>query len=186
MPCSVRSPNLKAAKAKPCEREARSRTLPDARPRRGRSMPQTSTSLGRSVRALPLPSLQSSSIPTSAEESHQLNSGASSATILNEVVAVRVRRAFLNLHCLFASKAAQEINQRAFVIVQRKAFNHFLQPYLNKKRDRATSPSVRSRSGGQRLNFVQKVTSSRLQGFPSPEWHVPNRHRLPPCRSPAY
>jgi hypothetical protein len=47
------------------------------------------------------------------------------ATILNDVVAFTVGDAFLNLHCLFAFKAAQQINQRAFIVVQMKSFRHF-------------------------------------------------------------
>jgi hypothetical protein len=68
----------------------------------------------------------SSSIPTSAEESHPLNSAAPSATVLNDVVAFRVGHAFLNVHCLLAFKAAQEIDQRAFIIVQMKVLQSLL------------------------------------------------------------
>jgi hypothetical protein len=59
----------------------------------------------------------SSIIATFAEQSHQLNSGAPSATILNDVVAIRVWHAFLNLHCFFAYDTGQEINERAFIVV---------------------------------------------------------------------
>jgi hypothetical protein len=44
---------------------------------------------------------------------------------LNDVVAFTVRNAFLNLHCLATSKAAQEINQRAFIVVQSKSVCHY-------------------------------------------------------------
>jgi hypothetical protein len=57
-------------------------------------------------------------IATSAEESHPLNSFAPLATILNDVFAFSVGGAFLKLHCLFAYNAAQEIYQRAFIVVQ--------------------------------------------------------------------
>jgi hypothetical protein len=56
--------------------------------------------------------------PTAAKEAHALNSGAPLATILNDVVAFTVGHAFFDLHCLFAYKAAQQINQRAFIVVQ--------------------------------------------------------------------
>jgi hypothetical protein len=66
--------------------------------------------------------------PTSAEKPHPLNSGALLAAILDNVVAITVGRAFLDLHCLFAKKATQEINQRAFIIVQMKSFSHACRP----------------------------------------------------------
>jgi hypothetical protein len=56
--------------------------------------------------------------PTSAEQPYSLDSVAPLATILNDVVALRIWRAFLNSHRLFAYKAAQKINQRAFIVVQ--------------------------------------------------------------------
>jgi hypothetical protein len=46
------------------------------------------------------------------------------ATILNDVVTLRIGRAFLNSHCLFANKAAQKINQRAFIVVQMMSFDN--------------------------------------------------------------
>jgi hypothetical protein len=67
-------------------------------------------------------------LTAAAEESHQLNSGASLATILNDVVAIGVGHAFLNLHCFFANKATQQIDQRAFIVVQTGFFrrpSHF-------------------------------------------------------------
>jgi hypothetical protein len=67
-------------------------------------------------------------LSTSAEKSDPFNSGAPSATILNDVVAFTVGHAFLDLHCLFAKKAAQQINQRAFIIVQMKSFSHSCRP----------------------------------------------------------
>jgi hypothetical protein len=67
--------------------------------------------------------------PTSAEESHQLNSVAPLATILDDVAAFGVGGAFLNLHRLFANKAAQEINQWAFIVVQMKSFSPLFQSY---------------------------------------------------------
>jgi hypothetical protein len=42
-----------------------------------------------------------------------------------DVVAPAVRGAFLNLHRVFANKAAQEINQRTFIVVQMKSFSPF-------------------------------------------------------------
>jgi hypothetical protein len=84
-------------------------------------------------------------LTTAAEESHQLNSGASLATILNDVVAIGVGRAFLNLHCLFANKATQKIDQRTFIVVQTGFFrrpSHF-QP--------SPSPSDYARPAGGRL-----------------------------------
>jgi hypothetical protein len=56
------------------------------------------------------------SASASAKKSHPLNSGASLTTILDDVVAFTVGHALLNLHYLFANKAAQQINQRAFII----------------------------------------------------------------------
>jgi hypothetical protein len=50
---------------------------------------------------------------------------------LDNVVAITVGRAFLDLHRLSAKKAAQETNQRAFIIVQMKSFSHARQPYPN-------------------------------------------------------
>jgi hypothetical protein len=57
-------------------------------------------------------------IATSADESHQLNSVAPLATILNDVFTFSVGGAFLKLHCLFAYDAVQETYQRAFIVVQ--------------------------------------------------------------------
>jgi hypothetical protein len=57
-------------------------------------------------------------IATSAEESHQLNSVAPLATILNDVFTFSVGGAFLKRHCLFAYNAVQETYQRAFIVVQ--------------------------------------------------------------------
>jgi hypothetical protein len=68
------------------------------------------------------PSPSAGSIPTSAEESHQLYSVTAFATILNDVVAARSGRAFLDLHCFFAYKAAQEIDQRPFIVVRMMPF----------------------------------------------------------------
>jgi hypothetical protein len=62
--------------------------------------------------------LQPRRIATSADESHQLNSAAPLATILNDVFTFSVGGAFLKLHCLFAYNAAQETYQRAFIVVQ--------------------------------------------------------------------
>jgi hypothetical protein len=53
-----------------------------------------------------------------AEESYQLNSGALLATILNHIAGFRVGHAFLDLHCLIANKAAQQVDQRAFIVIQ--------------------------------------------------------------------
>jgi hypothetical protein len=63
-------------------------------------------------------------LTAAAEESHPLNSGASLAAILNHIAAFRVGHAFLNLHCLFANKAAQQIDQRAFIVIQMRFFRH--------------------------------------------------------------
>ena len=57
-------------------------------------------------------------LTAAAEEPHQLNSGASLATILNDIAAFRVGHAFFNLHRLFANKAAQQIDQQAFIVIQ--------------------------------------------------------------------
>jgi hypothetical protein len=67
-------------------------------------------------------------LTAAAEEPHQLNSGASLATILNDIAAFRVGHAFLNLHRLFANKAAQQIDQRAFIVIQIRIFRHPSQP----------------------------------------------------------
>jgi hypothetical protein len=64
------------------------------------------------------------SIPTSAKQSHRLNSAAARATILDDVVAFPVGGASLNFHCLFANKAAQQINQGAFIVIQMRFFRH--------------------------------------------------------------
>jgi hypothetical protein len=63
-------------------------------------------------------------LTAAAEESHQLNSGASLATILNHIAAFRVGHAFLDLHCLIANKAAQQVDQRAFIVIQTRFFMH--------------------------------------------------------------
>jgi hypothetical protein len=82
-------------------------------------------------------------LTAAAEESHQLNSGAPLATILNDVVAFRVGRALLNLHCLFANKAAQQIDQGAFIVIQMGFFGHpsHFQPFIS------PSPSARQHNG---------------------------------------
>ena len=67
---------------------------------------------------LPSPSPSARRIATSADESHQLNSVAPLATILNDVFTFSVGGAFLKLHCLFAYNAAQETYQRAFIVVR--------------------------------------------------------------------
>jgi hypothetical protein len=67
---------------------------------------------------LPSPSPSARRIATSADESHQLNSAAPLATILNDVFTFSVGGAFLKLHCLFAYNAAQETCQRAFIVVR--------------------------------------------------------------------
>jgi hypothetical protein len=67
-------------------------------------------------------------VPTSAEKSHPFNSGAPLATILNDVVAFLIGLALLNLHRLLAYKAAQQINQRAFIFVRLRSFRHLFQP----------------------------------------------------------
>jgi hypothetical protein len=54
-------------------------------------------------------------IATSADESHQLNSAAPLATILNDVFTFSVGGTFLKLHCLFAYNATQE---RALIVVR--------------------------------------------------------------------
>jgi hypothetical protein len=46
------------------------------------------------------------------------------ATVLNDIVTLRIGRAFLNPHWLFAYKAAQKINQRIFIVVQMMSFNN--------------------------------------------------------------
>jgi hypothetical protein len=56
-------------------------------------------------------------MPASAEESYQLNSGALWATVLNDVVAVRIRYTFFNVHRLPAHKTGQEIDQWACVVI---------------------------------------------------------------------
>jgi hypothetical protein len=56
--------------------------------------------------------------PASAEKPHAFDPAASRAAILNDVLALRIRRAFLNSHRLFACKAAQQIDQWALVVVQ--------------------------------------------------------------------
>jgi hypothetical protein len=63
-------------------------------------------------------------LTTAAEESHQLNSGASLATILNDIAAFRVGHALLKPHCLVANKATQQIDQRALIVVQTGFFRH--------------------------------------------------------------
>jgi hypothetical protein len=63
-------------------------------------------------------------LTTAAEESHPLNSGAPLATILNDIVTFTIGLAFLNLHCLFANKATQQIDQRALIVVQTGFFRH--------------------------------------------------------------
>jgi hypothetical protein len=45
---------------------------------------------------------------------------------------LRVGSALLNLHCLVADKTAQQINQRASIIVQMKSFSHLRHPCPNK------------------------------------------------------
>jgi hypothetical protein len=72
-------------------------------------------------------------LTTAAEESHQLYSGASLATILNNVTAFRVGLAFLKPHRLFAYKAAQQINQWAFIVIQMRFFRHpsHFQPFIS-------------------------------------------------------
>jgi hypothetical protein len=74
---------------------------------------------GRGPVISPSPSRRCNS--TSAAKPHQLNSVAPLAKILNDVI--RVWRASLNLHWLFAHEAAQEINQWAFIVVQIKSFS---------------------------------------------------------------
>jgi hypothetical protein len=64
-------------------------------------------------------------ISTSAEKSDPFNSGAPLATILDDVVAFAVGHAFFYLHCLAAYKAAQQLNQWAFIIVQMRPVSHF-------------------------------------------------------------
>jgi hypothetical protein len=47
---------------------------------------------------------------------------------LDDVVSFKVGHALLNLHCLFANKAAQQIDQRAFIDIQMRFFrrlSHF-------------------------------------------------------------
>jgi hypothetical protein len=56
--------------------------------------------------------------PGLAEKSHPLNSAAQVTTILNDVPSFSVGDAFLELHCLLAYNAANEIDQRAFIVVQ--------------------------------------------------------------------
>jgi hypothetical protein len=63
-------------------------------------------------------------LPAAAEQSHQIDSGALLAPILNDVAAFRVGRAFLNLHCLFAHNATQQIYQRAFIVIQMRIVWH--------------------------------------------------------------
>jgi hypothetical protein len=57
-------------------------------------------------------------IATSAEKSHPLSSVAQVATVLNDIVTFSVGGTFLELHCLLTHYAANEIDQRAFVVVQ--------------------------------------------------------------------
>jgi hypothetical protein len=102
-------------------------------------------------------------LTTAAEESQQLASTAALATILNHIAAFRVGDAFLNLHCLFANNAAQQIDQRAFIVIQMRIFrnpSHF-QPFISpspsarlmtakaptKRPVSATSPTRRMRLG---------------------------------------
>jgi hypothetical protein len=73
------------------------------------------------------PSLSAHGISTSAEEPYPLNSAAPLATILDDVAAFGVGGAFLNLHRLFANETAQELYQRAFIVVQMISPRHFVQ-----------------------------------------------------------
>jgi hypothetical protein len=64
------------------------------------------------------PSPTASRISTSAEQSQPFNPVAQIATILNDIHAISVGSAFLELHCLCTYNAANEIDQRAFIVVQ--------------------------------------------------------------------
>lgn len=72
---------------------------------------------------------------------HLLDIAAPLATILNNIVALRVGRDLLDLHCLFAFEAAQKRNQRAFVIIQMINW-HPSWPFILPS---ARSPTKRSR-----------------------------------------
>jgi hypothetical protein len=82
-------------------------------------------------RSFPL-RLLSPSIPTSAEKSHRLNSGASLATILNESWPSESGMLF-SIFIVSSNKATQQIDQRAFIVVQTGFFRrprHFLAPHF--------------------------------------------------------
>jgi hypothetical protein len=64
------------------------------------------------------PSPLASRISTSAEQSDPFNPVAQIATILNDILAFSVGSAFLEPHCLHTYIAANEIDQRAFIVVQ--------------------------------------------------------------------
>jgi hypothetical protein len=52
------------------------------------------------------------------EESHSLNPVTPLATILNDVIAATVGRAFFNLHRLPADNATHKVDQRTLIVVQ--------------------------------------------------------------------
>jgi hypothetical protein len=54
---------------------------------------------------------------TSAKQPHALDPVASSTAILDDVPAIGVGRAFLDLHAVSANEAAQKIDQWAFIII---------------------------------------------------------------------
>src|ERR1700730_14592196 len=77
--------------------------------------------------------LQRRRISTSAQESHPLNSITPPTTILNDVRTPSAGSAFLDLHCLFAYDADQQIHQRAFIVI-RMMWAHLRPPISTSRR----------------------------------------------------
>lgn len=98
-----------------------------------------------------------------AHKAHPLNSIAPWATILNDIVALRVGRALLDLHCFVAYGTAQKIDQRAFVVVQDISFSRCsarLEPRAN--RQSGTLQMARE-IDADRLAKVRIPTSHKLR-----------------------
>jgi hypothetical protein len=84
--------------------------------RANRAAGGSDSAIGRLIGHFPSPT--ASRISTSAEQSQPFNPVAQIATILNDILAISVGSAFLELHCLCTYNAANEIDQRAFIVVQ--------------------------------------------------------------------
>jgi hypothetical protein len=100
---------------------------------------------------------------TSPDEPHPLDSVAALATILNDVAAFSVRRAFLDVHWLFADNAGEKIDQRAFIVVRMtssaRRLRHFFafRPISTRRRMASDSFGL---SGCDFAHFSMEVRSS--------------------------